>query len=327
MVAIAQVRLAFAQGDFLGGQRWLPVAEKALMESEADSQPTAETTVALFSAFGELVAGDLDRARDQFKEIAEVERPMMSPQFAMAIGYAGTAAFWTEGPLGAIPALREGVVAQEKTSMSDTGATALLAAAYAEVGDWRAAETTARKALALPLPFEGYSYPFRMPAHFALGQALMAGDDLKEGLAELEVGLYEARGWVEPIFVAYGCLLLADALDDYREKRALVREARQLIEDGRGRGRITDLVATAEKRLSLRRPSQRTSGTVHVETLTDRERDVLRWLRSELSLTEVAREMYVSYNTVKGHTKSIYRKLGVTSRAAAVQTGDELDLV
>lgn len=325
LVAIAQVRLAFAQGDFLGGRRWLPIAEKALIESE--SQRTVETTVGLFTAFGELVVGDLDRARDLFEQIAEVERPMLSPHFAMAIGYAGTATFWTEGALSAIPALREGVLAQERTSMRDTGATALLAAAYAEIGDWRASELTALEALAISPPYEGFPYPFQMPAHFALGQVLVARHDQDAGIAELEIGLEQARAWVEPIFVAYGCLLLAEALDDYGERRALVWEARELIEGGRGCGRMQDLVALAERKLSLRRPSQRTSGTVHVEMLTDRERDVLRWLRSELSLAEVAREMYVSYNTVKGHTKSIYRKLGVTSRAAAVQTGDELDLI
>jgi LuxR family maltose regulon positive regulatory protein len=86
-------------------------------------------------------------------------------------------------------------------------------------------------------------------------------------------------------------------------------------------------VEASEHKLSMRQPSQRTPGTVHVESLTTRERDVLRWLHSDLSLAEIAREMFVSYNTVKGHTKAIYRKLGVTSRAAAVETGDQLDLV
>jgi LuxR family maltose regulon positive regulatory protein len=165
-----------------------------------------------------------------------------------------------------------------------------------------------------------------MPAHYALGQVLIARGDREAGVAEIKAGLEEARAWVEPIFIAYGCLLLADALDGFKEKRALVREARRLIEDGRGRGRIGDLVEASEYKLSMRQPSQRTAGTVHVESLTARERDVLRWLSSELSLAEIAREMFVSYNTVKGHTKAIYRKLGVTSRAAAVETGDQLDL-
>ncbi len=327
MVAIAEVRSAFSMGNFLGGLRWLPVAEKALTGIDAETRGAAEAAVRLFTAFGELVAGDIDLARILFEEIAAEERPALSFHFAMAIGDAGTATFWTAGPLAAIPQLREAVVAQETASMADTGATALLAAAYAEIGDWHAAETTAVEALALPQPFEDYPYPFRMPAHYALGQALIAQDQPDRGLAEIREGLAQARAWVEPIFIAYGCLLLAEALDSYGEKRTLVREARQLIQDGRSRGRIGDLVAVAERRLSFRRPSQQTPGTVRVEPLTDRERDVLRWLHSELSQAEIAREMFVSYNTVKGHTKAIYRKLGVSSRAAAIETGDLLDVL
>jgi LuxR family maltose regulon positive regulatory protein len=327
MVAIAEVRMAFSLGDFGEGHRWLPIAKEAIASTPADMRVSAETTVRLFAAFGELVMGDIDKARVSFGEIADEQRSESSSYFAVAIGYAGTASFWTEGPLAAIPTLRKAVSAQEWTSRIDTGVTALLAAAYAEIGDWTGAEETANVALALPLPHEGFRYPFNMPAHYALGQSLIARGDREAGVAEIKKGLEQARAWVEPIFVAYGCLLLADALDDFKEKRALVREARQLIEDGRGRGRIGGLVEASEHKLSLRQPSQRTAGTVHVESLTTRERDVLRWLRSDLSLAEIAREMFVSYNTVKGHTKAIYRKLGVTSRAAAVETGDQLDLV
>ena len=128
------------------------------------------------------------------------------------------------------------------------------------------------------------------------------------------------------MFVAYGCLVLADGLSEYSEKRALVREARQLLEARRPSGRVMDLVAAAERRLALRSPSQGTEGTVHVEPLTDRERDVLRLLKSDLSLREIATELYLSHNTVKGYTKSLYRKLGVTSRAAAIETAAELDV-
>ena len=87
-----------------------------------------------------------------------------------------------------------------------------------------------------------------------------------------------------------------------------------------------DLVVAAERKLALRSPSARTEGTVHVEPLTDRERDVLRLLSSDLSMREIAAELYVSHNTVKGYTKSVYRKLGVTSRAAAIEAADALDL-
>ncbi len=52
-----------------------------------------------------------------------------------------------------------------------------------------------------------------------------------------------------------------------------------------------------------------------VEPLTARERDVLRFLPSRLTLGEIADELYVSVNTLKFHLKIIYRKLGVNSHA------------
>lgn len=56
-----------------------------------------------------------------------------------------------------------------------------------------------------------------------------------------------------------------------------------------------------------------------LEPLTVRERDVLRFLPSRLTLAEIAGELYVSVNTLKFHLKVIYRKLGVNSRAEAAE--------
>ena len=64
-----------------------------------------------------------------------------------------------------------------------------------------------------------------------------------------------------------------------------------------------------------------------VEELTDRERDVLRLLPSRLTLREVAGELFVSPNTLKFHLRIIYRKLGVNSRAEAVEKARELRLL
>ncbi len=60
------------------------------------------------------------------------------------------------------------------------------------------------------------------------------------------------------------------------------------------------------------------------EDLTEREREVLRLLPSRLSLREVADELYVSPNTLKFHLRIIYRKLGVNSRADAVEAARAL---
>jgi LuxR family maltose regulon positive regulatory protein len=64
-----------------------------------------------------------------------------------------------------------------------------------------------------------------------------------------------------------------------------------------------------------------------VEPLSERELDVLRLLGSDLGGPDIARELSVSLNTLRTHTKSIYAKLGVTSRRAAVSQARELNLI
>jgi LuxR family transcriptional regulator, maltose regulon positive regulatory protein len=66
---------------------------------------------------------------------------------------------------------------------------------------------------------------------------------------------------------------------------------------------------------------------VVVERLSDREREVLRLVAALLSTEEVAREMYLSGNTVKTHLRSIFRKLGVTRRGEAVRRARQLGLL
>lgn len=64
-----------------------------------------------------------------------------------------------------------------------------------------------------------------------------------------------------------------------------------------------------------------------IEPLSEREREVLRLLASDLSGPEIASELIVSLNTVRTHTKNIYSKLGVNSRRAAVRRAEELNLL
>jgi len=64
-----------------------------------------------------------------------------------------------------------------------------------------------------------------------------------------------------------------------------------------------------------------------VDPLSVRELDVLRLLCSDLDGPGIARELFVSVNTVRTHTRNIYAKLGVNSRRTAVRRAADLDLL
>lgn len=64
-----------------------------------------------------------------------------------------------------------------------------------------------------------------------------------------------------------------------------------------------------------------------IEPLSERELEVLRLLATELNGPEIARQLMVSLNTVRTHTKNIFNKLGVNSRRAAIRRATELRLL
>jgi LuxR family maltose regulon positive regulatory protein len=64
-----------------------------------------------------------------------------------------------------------------------------------------------------------------------------------------------------------------------------------------------------------------------IEPLSERELEVIRLLGTDLDGPEIARQLVVSLNTVRTHTKNIYAKLGVNNRRAAVRRAQELDLM
>ncbi|WP_245900242.1 LuxR C-terminal-related transcriptional regulator [Geodermatophilus normandii] len=64
-----------------------------------------------------------------------------------------------------------------------------------------------------------------------------------------------------------------------------------------------------------------------IEPLSGRELEVLRLLGTDLDGPGIARELYLSLNTVRTHTRNVYAKLGVNSRRAAVRRAGELGLL
>jgi LuxR family maltose regulon positive regulatory protein len=63
------------------------------------------------------------------------------------------------------------------------------------------------------------------------------------------------------------------------------------------------------------------------EGLSERELDVLRLLATDLTGPEIARQLFVSVNTLRTHTKHIFTKLDVNTRRAAVRRATDLDLL
>ncbi|HLF75142.1 MAG TPA: LuxR C-terminal-related transcriptional regulator [Anaerolineales bacterium] len=64
-----------------------------------------------------------------------------------------------------------------------------------------------------------------------------------------------------------------------------------------------------------------------IEPLSQRELEILRLFKTELSGPEIAHELVIALSTVRTHTKSIYSKLNVNNRRAAVKRAAELNLI
>jgi LuxR family maltose regulon positive regulatory protein len=148
-----------------------------------------------------------------------------------------------------------------------------------------------------------------------------------EAREEFEHALRIRRRWfgISPWPVLDSMFRLAPVLDDLGERPAAVAilgEARQLLiacPDGAEAqwARLHHL----ERRLVPPVP------VVAVEPLSEREVTVLRQLLGTLSLREIGRQLDVSQNTVKTHTRAIYRKLGVSTRRDAIVKGHDAGIL
>jgi LuxR family maltose regulon positive regulatory protein len=135
----------------------------------------------------------------------------------------------------------------------------------------------------------------------AAGEASPALDALR-----LALTLAEPQGYVR---------LFAD------EGRPMTALLKALAQSGSARAYPQHLLAAAMT------GQPRANDHALVEALSDRELEVLRLLDTDLSGPDIARQLFVSLNTLRTHTKNIYAKLGVTSRRAAVTRARDLRLV
>jgi LuxR family maltose regulon positive regulatory protein len=89
-----------------------------------------------------------------------------------------------------------------------------------------------------------------------------------------------------------------------------------------------DVRACAEQLLAVAtRPPTHAAASTSDDGLSERELEVLRLLATDLTGPEIARQLFVSVNTLRTHTKHIFTKLDVNTRRAAVSRATELGLV
>lgn len=156
--------------------------------------------------------------------------------------------------------------------------------------------------------------------HFVTGMAWLARGRLERDGHALESALALARRGAAPLEIA--AVLLA--LGETRRDPATLKAARDELADCEDPGRLPGLIEAAE--LGLR--GRQTGAKREIAgDLSDRELAVLRLMPTDSSLREIAGALYLSPNTVKTHTRSIYRKLSVSSREEAVERGRALGLV
>jgi len=139
--------------------------------------------------------------------------------------------------------------------------------------------------------------------------AHQARGDVPAGLAPLEraLTLAEPEGYVR-IFLDEGPPMAA-LLENAAKRGATSGYVRQLLA-AFGKAEDRPLVKQAL-----------------AEPLSERELDVLKLLRTEMSGPDIANTLMVSLNTLRTHTKNIFAKLGVNTRQAAVRRANELDLL
>jgi LuxR family transcriptional regulator, maltose regulon positive regulatory protein len=150
----------------------------------------------------------------------------------------------------------------------------------------------------------------------ALGAALTAAGRAREAERSAAQGEFLRRGPEPSTSHVHALLVLAEAhiaAGRLERAAAAVDEAATALAAFPDAGRLPDLAAAAVE--ALRIAGEELGG---VEQPTPAERAVLRLLPTDLSLREIGNELFLSVNTVKSHTRELYRKLRASSRAEAV---------
>jgi LuxR family maltose regulon positive regulatory protein len=306
-------------GDRPSVERWLPVIEAA---DHPGPLPDGMASLASSAALLRGVHGfdGLRAMRQSAHRAVELESDPASPWYALARVGLGFNRYLCGEPAAAAAALEEAVVCE--SSLLLVQMMALSALSLVAVGQGRLlwAEELVQTVSAITGRGDLGETPQVAVAYMAGGALHAAQGKLDEARSELEHALRLRRRvpGISPWPTLEVLLLLAEVLLELGDSTAadLLDEAQELL---------ASLPDGADVQFArVRRLGQGLAGlsrTSPLEPLTEREATVLRLLRGTLSLREIGHELHLSPNTVKTHTRVIYRKLGASTRRQAVERG------
>jgi LuxR family transcriptional regulator, maltose regulon positive regulatory protein len=310
-------------GQRQAGQDAIDVLER-LEPSDSGPLPDGFSSVeaSLATLRGFVPAGDFGAALEHARRAAELEGPgsPWRPLVCLAVGqclyYSGeasAAAQWLAE--GTEPALARGYWRI---------ATALLSIRSIVAGELGLTdEQTLLADRALNIAREHGLEDVEGDLFTALGASLQARGLPDEALATFERGVLLSRRRDHPVFRAEVLIRqagLLQAMGRRNEAAPLVDEARALVASCPDPRILADRLARLEQRPKTARPASD-------DTLSARELVILKMLGGSLSERDIGRELYLSHNTIHSHTRSIYRKLRVSTRSAALESARQLGIL
>jgi LuxR family transcriptional regulator, maltose regulon positive regulatory protein len=165
-------------------------------------------------------------------------------------------------------------------------------------------------------------------ASVALGMVLLGEGRLTEAERELAYAEHFFRDEVATVHHAWAMVVLARIRcrrGRIAEAEVALLSAQESIGQLADAGGVATLAADVNRELTLTK--ERALGGAILEPPSAAELSVLRLLVSDLSARQIGEQLCVSPNTVRSHTRSIYHKLGVCSRADAVARAESLGLL
>jgi LuxR family transcriptional regulator, maltose regulon positive regulatory protein len=316
-------------GDLPVVRRCLPAIEAA---GDAGPLPDGMRSFASSAAILRTICGfdGLRPMREAGLRAVALETDPGSRWYSAAHGGLSTALYWTGEFEAAAAHAQEARLNPEALVPFRLVATVVMTWLAVEAGRLTQADELAREAWEFGTnPSLGLGGTARSSfAYVAVGAVHAAQGHLREARSELEHALEIRRKspGISPWPKLESLLRLAPvlaALGERTRTAAVLAEARHVL-DSLPDGADAQLARLAQLE---RQVAGRTRPVVSGEPLTERERDVLRMLQGTLSLRDIGRELYLSPNTIKTHTRTLYRKLDVSDRQDAVARGRELGLI